>query len=154
MKKILFVCLGNICRSPLAEGILLALKNKYGLNIEVDSAGTSAYHLGELPDRRTVAHAKKKGFDLSALRARQFKVSDFDTFDHIFVMDSSNYAYVLSLSADETQQKKVSLLLQFTGNKKLLEVPDPFYGGDESFEHVFDLIYHACDNLCLHHFKW
>ena len=151
MKKILFVCLGNICRSPLAEGIMLHLKQKYALPLEIDSAGTSDYHIGESPDKRTIANAKRNGIDLSNLRARQFELSDFDKFDHIFVMDSSNYTDVLSLSKAQTQHKKVSLLLQFTGNQKLLEVPDPFYGGDESFEHVFDLIYHACDNLCLQH---
>jgi protein-tyrosine phosphatase len=90
MQRILFVCLGNICRSPLAEGIMLYLKNRYRLNLHIDSAGTANYHVGEAPDKRTIANAKKNGIDLSALRARQFTVSDFDEFDSIYVMDKTN----------------------------------------------------------------
>lgn len=147
MKKILFVCLGNICRSPLAEGIMLHLKEKHQLEVEIDSAGTSDYHIGESPDRRTIANAKKNGIDLSALRARQFEAADLERFDHIFVMDRSNYANVLSLSKDESQRKKVSLFLEFTGNKSLSEVPDPYFGGETAFDLVFDLLYNACEQL-------
>lgn len=147
MKKILFVCLGNICRSPLAEGIMLHLKEKHQLEVEIDSAGTSDYHIGESPDRRTIANAKKNGIDLSALRARQFEATDLERFDHIFVMDKSNYANVLSLSKDESQSKKVSLFLEFTGNKSHSEVPDPYFGGETAFDLVFDLLYNACEQL-------
>ena len=149
MKKILFVCLGNICRSPLAEGIMLHLKEKHKLKIEIDSAGTSDYHIGEAPDKRTIINARKNGIDLSELRARQFEVVDFEKFDRIFVMDQSNYANVLALSKDPLHHKKVSLPLPSSGNTGLTEVPDPYFGGEETFEKVFDLLYTACDNLCL-----
>src|ERR1043166_4120430 len=111
MEKILFVCLGNICRSPLAEGIMLHLKEKHNLKLHIDSAGTNNYHIGEAPDPRTIANAKKNGVDLSQLRARQFKISDFDAFDKIFVMDKNNYKNVTGLSRDPEHIKKVSLFL-------------------------------------------
>ncbi len=147
MTKILFVCLGNICRSPLAEGIMLHLKEKHELPLEIDSAGTSDYHIGESPDKRTIANARKNGIDLSHLRARQFESSDFEIFDRIFVMDQSNYKNVLAFSGDSRHHHKVSLLLPATGNSELTEVPDPYFGGEKSFDMVFDLVYKACEQL-------
>jgi len=141
MQKILFVCLGNICRSPLAEGVMLHLKEKHKLAMEIDSAGTAHYHIGEAPDKRTIANAKKNGVDLSSLRARQFEPSDFDRFDKIYVMDKNNLRNVLSLAKSEVHKNKVSLFLHN------LEVPDPYYGTEEDFEHVFRLVYKNCELL-------
>jgi protein-tyrosine phosphatase len=149
MKKILFVCLGNICRSPLAEGILLHLKEKQNLALEVDSAGTANYHVGEAPDKRTIANAKKNGVDLSSLRARQFSVLDFDSFDKIYVMDTSNYRNVVSLAKTDVHKKKVSLFLTEVYKEEGLEVPDPYYGSEHDFEQVFQLVYKACEKMSL-----
>ncbi|MEO6305054.1 MAG: low molecular weight protein-tyrosine-phosphatase [Bacteroidia bacterium] len=145
MQKILFVCLGNICRSPLAEGIMLHLKEKHNLNVDIDSAGTAGYHIGEAPDKRTIANAKKNGVDLSKLRARQFNISDLDVFDKIYVMDQSNLKNVLSLTKNNEQKEKVSLFLNSVYPGKDLEVPDPYYGTEQTFEDVFQLVYKACD---------
>lgn len=147
MQKILFVCLGNICRSPLAEGIMLHLKEKHALNVHIDSAGTAGYHVNEAPDRRTIANAKKNGIDLSGLRARQFHAADFDAFDRILVMDKNNLRHVLSLAANEEQRSKVKLFLDAIYNDPDLEVPDPWYGDENDFESVFHLVYNACDVL-------
>jgi len=147
MNRILVVCLGNICRSPLAEGVLLHLKEKYQLNIIIDSAGTSNYHIGEAPDHRTIANAKKHKVDLSPLRARQFIQSDFDNFDRIFVMDKSNKRNVLSLARHEQDIEKVDLFLNLLHPGKDLEVPDPYYGGEEGFENVFNLVWNASEKL-------
>lgn len=149
MQKILFVCLGNICRSPLAEGIMLHLKETHRLSVEIDSAGTSNYHIGEAPDRRTIANARKNGVDLSALRARQFVAADFDYFDRIFVMDRSNLSHVRRLAKTSEHTQKLSLLLDLLSPQQELEVPDPYYGGEESFEEVFQLVYKACEKLRL-----
>lgn len=139
--KILMVCLGNICRSPLAEGILT---NKLDPNyVLVDSAGTAGYHLGKKPDPRSIAIAKKYGIDISQQRCRKFEVSDFEIFDHIYVMDKSNYDDIISLTKNNKDRKKVSLLLDQSGSN-LQEVPDPYYGGDEGFEQVYHLIDEAC----------
>ena len=146
MQKLLFVCLGNICRSPLAEGIMIHLKNKHNLPLEIDSAGTAHYHIGEAPDRRTIANAKKNGIDLSALRARQFKISDFDAFDNIYVMDKNNLKNVMMLAKNELHKNKVSLFLK-PGDNKTQEVPDPYYGTEEDFEYVFKLVYKTCEEL-------
>ncbi len=149
MRKILFVCLGNICRSPLAEGIMLHLKNKQGLNVEIDSAGTAGYHIGEAPDKRTIANAKKNGVDLSSLRARQFDKKDLDIFDKIYVMDHSNLKNILTLAKDQKQKDKVSLFLNAVYPGKDLEVPDPYYGTEQDFEDVFQLVYTACETFSL-----
>lgn len=143
--KILMVCLGNICRSPLAEGIMLKLIADNNLDISVDSAGTSNYHVGEQPDKRTINNAKKHGVDLSPLRARQFKASDFDQFDIIYVMDKSNRSNVLALAANEHHQQKVKLLLSEIDSNEIPEVPDPYFGGEQGFEDVFQLVYKACE---------
>jgi protein-tyrosine phosphatase len=145
MQKILFVCLGNICRSPLAEGIMLHLKNKYDLTLEIDSAGTSHYHIGEAPDNRTIANAKKNGVDLSFLRARQFNANDFDLFDKIYVMDKNNYTNVIALAQNQIHKNKVSLFLNAVYPDKNLEVPDPYYGTEKDFEEVFQLVYKASE---------
>ena len=142
MQKLLFVCLGNICRSPLAEGIMLHLKTKHKLQLEIDSAGTANYHVGEAPDNRTLANAQKNGVDLSALRARQFNVSDFDRFDKIYALDKNNYKTILALAKNETHKNKVALFLNSGG-----EVPDPYYGTEEDFESVFWLVYKNCERL-------
>jgi protein-tyrosine phosphatase len=146
-KKILMVCLGNICRSPVAEGIMLKLIEEKQLNLYVDSAGTSSNHVGEAPDPRTIRNAKKNGVDLSKLRARKFSVKDFDEFDHIYVMDESNYANVVSMAKSENHKSKVKLLLNELHPDKNLAVPDPWYGGEEGFEHVFHLVKDACHKL-------
>lgn len=144
MTKILMVCLGNICRSPLAEGIL---KSKVSKNIKVDSAGTAAWHSGNLPDKRSVAIAKTYGIDLTDQRARQFLVEDFDRFDLIYVMDKSNYVNVCKLAPNEKAIDKVELILNESHPGKDLEVPDPYYGGEDGFEQVFKMLNKACDHI-------
>ena len=119
MSKILMVCLGNICRSPLAEGILKAKTNH--LDVVVDSAGTAAYHVGEKPDIRSIEIANKYGIDLTSQRARQFSVNDFDEFDKIYAMDSSNYANIISLARDEKDRNKVDVILN-ESNSFLLQL--------------------------------
>lgn len=136
--KILMVCLGNICRSPLAEGILHSkLNDKH----RVDSAGTGNWHVGQCPDRRSIAVAKKYGIDISSQRARQFKSTDFDEFDLIFAMDSSNYKDLIHLAPTQEDRNKVQLIL---GNA---DVPDPYYGSDFGFENVFQLLDEATNQL-------
>tara|TARA_B100001115_G_C15450417_1_gene211933 strand:+ start:90 stop:518 length:429 start_codon:yes stop_codon:yes gene_type:complete len=136
--KILMVCLGNICRSPMAEGIMRKLG---GNKILVDSAGTAGYHIGSQPDKRMIKMAFEHGIDISKLRARQFQADDFDLFDVIFAMDSSNYRNIISLAKDDNDKQKVKMILE-NGN-----VPDPYYGGDEGFEHVYQLLHEACQNF-------
>lgn len=147
MQKILIVCLGNICRSPLAEGILIHMVNERKLDLHIDSAGTSSHHEGESPDPRTVRNAKKHNIDLSRLRARPFARDDFDQFDKIFVMDKSNLQNVLRLAKTDEHRQKVDLFLNISNPGKNLEVPDPWYGGDEGFEEVFQMIYRTCDEF-------
>ena len=129
--KVLMVCLGNICRSPLAEGIL---QSKVPADeIYVDSAGTGGYHIGNRPDPRSIAIGLKYGIDISQQRCRKFTSQDFKEFDHIFVMDHSNYRNVVALAANDQEATKVKLLLEGSGNDTV-EVPDPYYGGDDGFE--------------------
>ena len=139
------VCLGNICRSPVAEGIMRSKAEKYELNITVDSAGTSNYHIGQNPDPRSVENAKKKGLDISKLKARQFSRADFDRFDHIYVMDISNYNDVMELARDDQDRKKVELILNALYPDSNMSVPDPYYGGDHGFDNVFMLLDNACE---------
>lgn len=145
--KILMVCLGNICRSPLAEGILRQKLIENNLqHIEIDSAGTSDFHVGDAPDKRTQSNALNHGIDLSKLRGRQFQRKDFDTFDTIYVMDKSNRTNVLNLAKTENDRQKVKLILSEIDGKDN-EVPDPYYGGPEGFENVFQLLNSACNNI-------
>ena len=140
--KILMVCLGNICRSPLAEGIM---RVKLSKDFIVDSAGTGGWHAGELPDKRSISTAKNRGLDITSQRARQFKISDFDTFDYIYVMDNSNYKDVMALAPNEEAKSKVKLILNELFPNENVDVPDPYYGGQDGFENVFDMLNEACD---------
>jgi len=142
MIKILMVCLGNICRSPLAEGIL---KSKLPSNkFIVDSAGTANYHVGSQPDRRSIAIGKKYGIDISGLKGRQFSTKDFDAFDYIYVMDESNYYDVISLARNENDKKKVNFILNEIYPNQNHGVPDPYYGGEQGFENVYKMLDEAC----------
>jgi len=138
--KILMVCLGNICRSPLAHGVMEHLAKENKLDWEIDSAGTGNWHVGEGPDRRSVRTAREHGIDISGQVCRLFRVSDFDTYDHIFVMDKSNLADILAMARNEEDIKKVRLLL---GDKI---VPDPYYD-DSQFEPVFQMIEEGCKEI-------
>lgn len=144
--KVLMVCLGNICRSPLAEGILKHKVTQQGLDWEIDSAGTGAYHVGELPDVRSIAVAKKYGIDLTSQRARQFKVADFDSFDKIYVMDASNYRNVVHLARNEADRTKVELIRNVVRPDWNEQVPDPYWN-DNGFEEVFQMLDEACDYI-------
>lgn len=137
------VCLGNICRSPLAEGILRSKVDP--TQVFVDSAGTGNYHVGEAPDERSIFIAQEKKLDISTQKCRQFKVSDFDEFDHIYVMDMSNYHDVTALARNENDKKKVSLILNEIFPGENVEVPDPYYGGNEGFSEVYEMLDEACD---------
>ncbi len=139
------VCLGNICRSPLAEGILKSKVNH--LDVEVDSAGTAAYHIGEQPDRRSIEIAKKYGIVLSNQRARQFSINDFDEFDKIYAMDTSNYANIIALSRNESDRDKVNLILNEITPTAFKSVPDPYYGGSNGFQNVYQMLDDACNKI-------
>ena len=141
------VCLGNICRSPVAEGIMRNKLEIFNLNIQVDSAGTSNYHIGENPDTRSANNALKNGLDISMLKARQFKVHDFDNFDIIYVMDEQNKIDVLSIARNENDKSKVKLILSELPNSSYKSVPDPYFGGEAGFQLVFDLLNKACENV-------
>lgn len=146
--KILVVCLGNICRSPVAEGILLHLKEQYQLeNLVIDSAGTSGYHINEAPDNRTIQNALKHGVNLKPLRARQFNPSDFDEFDLILGMDESNIKNIKSLSSLPAHHKKVKLFLDYLYPNENKIVPDPYYGTEKDFEEVFQLVWNGSKAL-------
>lgn len=135
MAKFLMVCLGNICRSPIAEGLL---KSKLPQHT-VDSAGTSAHHQGETPDKRSITITKQYGIDISKQKSRLFKVSDFDIFDFIYVMDRSNYQNVIKLARTETDKAKVKLILDEI-TPEGMEVPDPYYGGENGFKNVYNML--------------
>ena len=142
--KVLMVCLGNICRSPLAEGILADMTDS--AVCRVDSAGTASYHLGKPPDPRSVRVAAANGIDISRQRCRQFETADFDRFDYIFAMDRENLEHLRSMARNQDDLAKVSLLLE-AGGLGAKEVPDPYYGGPEGFEQVFGLIREACRRI-------
>ena len=144
-KKILFVCLGNICRSPAAEGILE--KKAAGRPIEIDSAGTAGYHVGALPDTRMRAHASKRGYPLNS-RARKFNPAvDFAKFDMIIAMDKDNLRDLRAMDRDKHYGEKLSLMTDYCQKITADEVPDPYYEGAEGFEHVLDILEDACDGL-------
>ncbi len=145
--KIIMVCLGNICRSPLAEGILKEKARARGLEITIDSAGTAAYHAGERPDRRSQQIARKHGIDISQQRARQFQVADFDLFDKIYVMDINNFEDIVSLAGSEKEAEKVELILNTIYPEKNLSVPDPYYGGNNGFEKVYRMLDASCEKI-------
>jgi protein-tyrosine phosphatase len=145
--KVLFVCLGNICRSPLADGILRRKVETLMLNCEVDSAGTAGYHIGSSPDDRMIKTAAKHGTEIHYLKARKFTAADFTNFDHIFVMDLQNEKNVLSLANSEEEKEKVKLILNEINPNNNDEVPDPYYGGQAGFEHVYDLLDSATDKI-------
>lgn len=141
MIRVLFVCMGNICRSPTAEGAFRRLVEEANLadRIEIDSAGTHAYHVGEAPDRRSQAAAQRRGIDLSLQRARAIAAEDFGRYDWIVAMDSANLAH-LQRSCPAPEREKLALLLDFAPQAPAREVPDPYYGGAQGFEHVLDLV--------------
>lgn len=139
--KILMVCLGNICRSPLAEGIMRHMAAARGLEWEIDSAGTGNWHVGDPPDHRSVKEAWKNGVDITGLRGRQFQATDFDTFDRIYVMDRNNYADVLRKARNDSDKAKVAFLLP-----DQQDVPDPWFD-DALFAPVYKMIYEACENI-------
>ena len=147
-KKVLFVCLGNICRSPAAEGVFASLVKKAGLNesIYVDSAGTAAYHTGERADSRMINHAAKRGYNLTSI-ARKFVQEDFNKFDFIIVMDKQNYQDVIHLAKNDAHRQKVSLMTDHLKGMDAPEVPDPYYQGASGFEYVLDIIENASHNL-------
>ena len=139
-KKILIVCLGNICRSPLAQGILNAKVNH--LNIKVDSAGTANYHIGDPPDPRIIAVGLKNNIDIREQITRQFSVNDFKVFSHIYVMDNNNHEDLILLASSMEEQLKVNYILPNQEN-----VPDPYYGGKEGFDQCFSLLENACERI-------
>lgn len=143
--RVLMVCLGNICRSPMADGWLRHKVAKYDLDILVDSAGTSGFHVGEKPDPRMRKWAQEYQVDLDELRARQFTVEDFDRFDTIFAMDRSNLQNILKMARNESDKQKVKLLLDELYPNEGKEVPDPYYGGSDGFIHVIELLDKATD---------
>lgn len=141
------VCLGNICRSPLAEGILQSKAREAGLDVIVDSAGTAAYHVGEPPDKRSREIARKHGIDLSGQRARQFRASDLDEFDRIYAMDVANYQDIMHYANGQEEAEKVDLIMNAAYPGKNLPVPDPYYGGKDGFEHVYKMLEQSCDRI-------
>lgn len=149
----MFVCLGNICRSPAAEGILRALAEEQGLDddLYIDSAGIGAWHVGEQPDRRMRKHAAQRGYDLSSLRARQFRSDDFEKFDWIVVMDEENYQDVMRKVPSHTSSNKLAKVVRmkdfFNDFKGYDHVPDPYYGGSEGFELALDMIEDGCKEM-------
>jgi protein-tyrosine phosphatase len=149
--KILFVCMGNICRSPTAEAVLrtLAAREAPELAIEVDSAGTAGYHVGSPPDPRTRAAARRRGYDLERLRARVIEPTDFERFDLILAMDEENL-HVLRRRAPPPAHERVRLFLEFAPQQDVREVPDPYYGGPNGFEEVLDLVEVAARGLLAH----
>ena len=147
--RVLFVCLGNICRSPVAEGVFRQKVREAGLEhvIQIDSAGTGAWHVGNPPDRRMTSTAKARGVDLSAQRARQFVDTDLADYDHILAMDKSNLHDILYLDTGDDFGQRVTLFRQWDPEPGDYEVPDPYYGGDAGFEHVYDIVDRTAEAL-------
>jgi protein-tyrosine phosphatase len=145
-RRILFFCMGNICRSPTAEGVMRAKLAAAGLDVEVDSAGTHGYHVGAPPDARSQQHAGQRGYDLSALRARQLIAEDFSRFDLVLAMDADNLAHAARL-CPPGQRHRLQLLMDYAPHTGKAHVPDPYYGGAAGFDEVLDLVEAACDGL-------
>ncbi len=148
MVKVLFVCMGNICRSPTAHGVMEKLIRDHSLTrqVEVDSAGTHAYHVGKPPDTRAMMTAERRGVDLSAQRARQVEPQDFHEFDYVLAMDDDNLMH-LEMICPRDKRDKLRLFLEFAPKVKARQVPDPYYGGDSGFEQVFDLVEAAAEGV-------
>ena len=142
--KILMVCLGNICRSPLAEGILQEKSNQLNLNWTVDSAGTISTHEGELPDSRSIETADKHEIDITGQCSRPIQISDFEIYDLIYVMDNSNYTDVLELAQTAKEREKIKLILNESFPKENRNVPDPYFGENDGFEKVYQMLDKAC----------
>lgn len=145
--KILMVCLGNICRSPMAEGIMRSKIEKHQLQAEVDSCGTASYHVGDSPDLRAQQTLRKYGMDISKLKGRQFEIADFDNFDLIYTMDESNYQNILKLTRSQADSDKVEMILNTIAPDENIPVPDPYYGGQGGFEHCYELLDSACEEI-------
>ncbi|MDP4763436.1 MAG: low molecular weight phosphotyrosine protein phosphatase [Salibacteraceae bacterium] len=147
MEKILFVCLGNICRSPMAEGAFRHVAKEKGINLDLDSCGTGGWHAGEAPDSRMQSTSLAHGVDISDLRARQFEVEDFDKFDRIYVMDTENRDNVLKLARSQSDRQKVKLMLNEIYPNENKSVPDPYFGGQQGFEYVFELLMRSAEKV-------
>lgn len=149
--KVLFVCMGNICRSPTAEGVFKGLVEEAGLShvIETDSAGTHSYHVGAEPDSRAQSVATSRGYDLSALRGRQFIADDYIKFDYLMAMDADNYSNMAKIKPDNATGS-LHLFLEFASQHNEKEVPDPYYGGAKGFDRVFDMVEDASKGLLEH----
>lgn len=145
--RILLVCLGNICRSPMAEGVLRHLARERGIAIETDSAGTGDYHVGEPPDHRAQAAMRRHGLDISDLRARQFVREDYERFDLLLAMDAENLKNMRRLAPSQEHARKAVLIMDHAPQHPLREVPDPYFGGDEGFDEVHAMLHQACSNL-------
>ncbi len=146
--KILMVCLGNICRSPLAEGILRNKIKQAGLDWEIDSAGIGGWHAGDLPDRRSIAVANKYNIDLTNQRARKINAADLDEFDWLLAMDEDNYRDILNYAINEKQRSKVAMIMNFAKPETNQNVPDPYYDG--RFELVYQMLDEACEAFMKH----
>lgn len=151
MVRVLFVCLGNICRSPTAEGVFRHVVEDAGLmdHIEIDSAGTHAYHIGDPPDIRSQEAARRRGIELSGLRGRKATPEDIEQFDYILVMDEENLSNLLAICPTGLDEK-IRLFLEFAPNRPEREVPDPYFGGESGFERVLDMIDEASHGLLAH----
>lgn len=149
--KVLFVCMGNICRSPTAEAVFRKMAEQRGLSapLEIDSAGTHGYHLGRAPDSRSIAHAARRGYDLTRLRARAVVAADFDEFDYVVAMDDNNVAQLMKICPSH-HVKKIQLMLDYAGEGAPREVPDPYQGKEHDFERVLDLVEMGCRGLVDH----
>jgi protein-tyrosine phosphatase len=147
MVKILMVCLGNICRSPMAEGIMREKLKESQIKGMVDSCGTASYHVGDDPDRRAQSCLMNHNIDIHSLRGRQFDISDFDKFDYIFTMDENNYRDIKSLCRSERDEAKVSMIMNEVYPNQNKAVPDPYYGGIEGFEYTYELLDLACEKI-------